>query len=399
MEPSKSLHLAGRMRALEPSATLAMAARASAMAAAGVPVVDLSVGEPDFPTPPHICAAAEAAIRGGRTKYTPAAGIPDLRKAVAADSTRRTGLPVTPAQVVLSNGAKHALHNVFMALLDPGDEVIVPTPYWVSYAELIKLSGAKPVLLPTRLEDDFKLHPAALRAALTPATRMLLLCTPSNPTGVVYAADELRGLADVAIEADLAVVSDEIYDQLVFDGRQAVSFPTLRPGLESRTVVVAGVSKTYSMTGWRIGWTIAPEPLSKAIGNLQSQETSNPCSVSQHAALAALTGPQECVGDMCRAFQRRRDLVAGRLAALPGVRLPRIGGAFYAFFDIQPILGRGRDGITTSMQWCEALLEREHVALVAGSAFGAEGHVRMSFAASEEKLAEGIDRIARFIGA
>jgi len=398
MEPSKSLHLAGRMRALEPSATLAMAARAQALAAAGVPVVDLSVGEPDFPTPPHVCAAAEAAIRGGRTKYTPAAGIPDLRKAVAADYTRRSGLPTTPAQVVVSNGAKHALHNVFMALLDPGDEVIVPTPYWVSYAELIKLSGAKPVLVPTRLEDDFKLHPAALRAALTPATRMLLVCTPSNPTGVVYSADELGGLADVAVEADLAVVSDEIYDQLVFDGGQAVSFPTLRPGLESRTVVVAGVSKTYSMTGWRIGWTIAPEPLSKAIGNLQSQETSNPCSVSQHAALAALTGPQECVGEMCRAFQRRRDLVAGRLAALPGVRLPRIGGAFYAFFDIQPILARGRDGITTSMQWCEALLEREHVALVAGSAFGAEGHVRMSFAASEEKLAEGIDRIARFIG-
>jgi aspartate aminotransferase len=255
------------------------------------------------------------------------------------------------------------------------------------------------VLLPTRLEDDFKLHPDALRAALTPATRMLLLCTPSNPTGVVYSADELRGLADVAIEADLAVVSDEIYDQLVFDGGSAVSFPTLRPGLESRTVVVAGVSKTYSMTGWRIGWTIAPEPLSKAIGNLQSQETSNPCSVSQHAAVAALSGPQECVAEMCRAFERRRDLVAHRLAALPGVRLPRIGGAFYAFFDIQPILRRGRDGITTSMQWCEALLEREHVALVAGSAFGAEGHVRMSFAASEEKLAEGIDRIARFIGA
>jgi aspartate aminotransferase len=399
MEPSKSLHLAGRMRALEPSATLAMAARASAMAAAGVPVVDLSVGEPDFPTPAHICAAAEAAIRGGRTKYTPAAGIPDLRKAVAVDYARRTGLAVTPAQVVVSNGAKHALHNVFTAVLDPGDEVIVPTPYWVSYAELIKLSGATPVLLPTRLEDDFKLHPDALRAALTPATRMLLLCTPSNPTGVVYSADELRRLADVAIEADLAVVSDEIYDQLVFDGGSAVSFPTLRPGLESRTVVVAGVSKTYSMTGWRIGWTIAPEPLSKAIGNLQSQETSNPCSVSQHAAVAALSGPQECVAEMCRAFERRRDLVAHRLAALPGVRLPRIGGAFYAFFDIQPILRRGRDGITTSMQWCEALLEREHVALVAGSAFGAEGHVRMSFAASEEKLAEGIDRIARFIGA
>ena len=369
------------------------------VAAAGVNVVDLSVGEPDFPTPLHICQAAETAIRAGKTKYTPAAGIPDLRKAVAADYTRRTGLAVTPAQVVVSNGAKHSLHNVFTALLNEGDEVIVPTPYWVSYAELIKLAGAKPVLVPTRIEDDFKLRPEALRAALTPATRMLLLCTPSNPTGVVYSADELRALADIAIEADLSVVSDEIYDQLVFDGRQAVSFPTLRPGLESRTVVVAGVSKTYSMTGWRIGWTICPEPLSKAIGNLQSQETSNPCSVSQHAAVAALTGPQECVAEMCRAFEKRRDLVAGRLLAMPGVRLPQIGGAFYAFFDIQPALAKATDGITTSMQWCEALLEREHVALVAGSAFGTEGHVRMSFAASEEKLNEGLDRIARFLGA
>ena len=394
---SRSLALARRMRALEPSATLAMAARAQALAAAGVKVVDLSVGEPDFPTPPHICAAAEAAIRAGKTKYTPAAGVPELRKAVAADYTRRTGLAVTPAQVVVSSGAKHSLHNAFTALLDEGDEVIVPAPYWVSYAELIKLSGAKPVLVPTALEDDFKLRPEALRAALTPATRMLLVCTPSNPTGVVYTADELRALADIAVEADLAIVSDEIYDQLVFDGNAAVSLPTLRPGLADRTVVVAGVSKTYSMTGWRIGWTICPEPLAKAIGNLQSQETSNPCSISQHAAIAALTGPQECVAEMCRAFQRRRDLVAARLAALPGVRLPRIGGAFYAFFDIGPALRRGRNGITTSLQWCEALLEREHVALVAGSAFGAEGHVRMSFAASEEKLSEGLDRIARFL--
>ena len=396
-ESSRSLQLAQRMRALEPSATLAMAARASALAAAGVKVVDLSVGEPDFPTPLHICQAAEVAIRAGKTKYTPAAGIPDLRKAVAADYSRRSGLSVTPAQVVVSNGAKHALHNVFTAVLNEGDEVIVPTPYWVSYAELIKLTGAKPVLLSTRIEDDFKLRPEALRAAITPATRMLLLCTPSNPTGVVYTADELRSLADIAIDADLAVVSDEIYDQLVFDGQSAVSFPTLRPGLESRTVVVAGVSKTYSMTGWRIGWTICPEPLAKVIGNLQSQETSNPCSVSQYAAVAALTGPQECVTQMCQAFQRRRDLITTRLLAIPGVRLPRIGGAFYAFFDIQPALARGKNGITTSMQWCEALLEQEHVALVAGSAFGAEGHVRMSFAASEEKLQEGLDRIARFL--
>ena len=397
MEHSR-LKLARRMAALEPSATLAMAARAGAMKAAGLDVIDLSVGEPDFPTPEHICRAAEEAIRAGFTKYTPAAGIPALRKAVADDYTRRSGLAVTAAQVVVANGAKHALHNVFTALLDEGDEVVVPTPYWVSYAELVKLAGARPVLVETKIEDDFKLRPEALRAALTPRTRMLLVCSPSNPTGVVYDPEELAALADVALEAELAVVADEIYDQLVFDGRRSPSFPTLRPGLEERTVVVAGVSKTYSMTGWRIGWTIAPEPLSKAIGNLQSQETSNPSSVSQHAAVAALTGPQACVAAMRDAFERRRDLVAGRLRALPGVRLPDIGGAFYAFFDIRRALESGRAaGITTSLAWCEALLERQQVALVAGSAFGAEGHVRMSFAAGEETLARGLDRIAAFL--
>jgi aspartate aminotransferase len=270
----------------------------------------------------------------------------------------------------------------------------------VSYAELIKLAGGTPVLVQTRIEDDFKLAPEALRAAITSKTRMLLLCSPSNPTGVVYSAAELTALADIAIDRDLAVVSDEIYDQLVYDGRASVSFPTLRPGLENRTVVVAGVSKTYSMTGWRIGWTIAPEPLSKAIANLQSQETSNPASVSQHAAVAALTGPQECVAEMRQAFEKRRDLVVERLAALPGVRLPDIGGAFYAFFDIRQSLDRMRAaGIGTSTEWCEALLERKHVALVTGSAFGAEGHVRMSFAASAEKLSAGIDRIASFLEA
>jgi aspartate aminotransferase len=395
---SKSLTTARRMRALEPSATLAMAARASAMTASGIDVIDLSVGEPDFPTPPHICRAAEEAIRAGKTKYTPAAGIPQLKKAVADDYGRRTGLAITPAQVVVSNGAKHALHNVFTAMLDEGDEVIVPTPYWVSYAELIKLAGAKPILLETRIEENFKLRPEALRAAITPRTRMLLLCSPSNPTGVVYTAAELGGLADVAIEKDLAVVADEIYDQLVYDGRPSVSFPTLRPGLADRTVVVAGVSKTYSMTGWRIGWTIAPEPLSKAIGNLQSQETSNPCSISQHAAIAALTGPQECVAEMLQAFEKRRDLVAKRLRGMPGVRIPEIGGAFYAFFDIrEPLQRMAAQGIGTSMPWCETLLDKHHVALVAGSAFGAEGFVRMSFAASEEKLTAGLDRIAAFL--
>jgi aspartate aminotransferase len=397
MEEDACFELAQRMASLQPSATLAMAARAGAMKASGIDVIDLSVGEPDFPTPEHICQAGKAAISAGKTKYTPAAGIPALREAIANDYTRRSGLSVTPAQVIVSNGAKHSLHNVFTSLLNPGDEVIVPTPYWVSYAELIKLTGAIPVLIETSIDEDFKLQPNAFKSAITPRTRMLLLCSPSNPTGVVYSREELVGIADIAIEADLSIVSDEIYDQLVFDGRESISFPTLRPGLESRSIVVAGVSKTYSMTGWRIGWTIGPPALSKAMGSLQSQETSNPCSISQHAAIEALTGPQECVTLMRNAFQARRDLVVKRLSQIPGVKIPDIGGAFYAFLDIHTSLGRPH-GPVDSVTWCEQLLEKEQVATVAGSAFGAEGHVRMSFAASEEKLMIGLDRIARFLG-
>lgn len=396
MEEDACFELAQRMASLQPSATLAMAARAGAMKASGIDVIDLSVGEPDFPTPEHICQAGKAAISAGKTKYTPAAGIPALREAIANDYTRRSGLSVTPAQVIVSNGAKHSLHNVFTSLLNPGDEVVVPTPYWVSYAELIKLTGAIPLLLETSIDEDFKLQPNALKSAITPRTRMLLLCSPSNPTGVVYSREELVGIADIAIEADLSIVSDEIYDQLVFDGRESISFPTLRPGLESRSIVVAGVSKTYSMTGWRIGWTIGPPALSKAMGSLQSQETSNPCSISQHAAIEALTGPQECVTLMRNAFQARRDLVVKRLSQIPGVKIPDIGGAFYAFLDIHTSLGRPH-GPIDSVTWCEQLLEKEQVATVAGSAFGAEGHVRMSFAASEEKLTIGLDRIARFL--
>ena len=396
MEEAACFQLAQRMTSLQPSATLAMAARAGAMKASGIDVIDLSVGEPDFPTPEHICQAGKAAISAGKTKYTPAAGTPALREAIANDYTRRSGLAVTPAQVIVSNGAKHSLHNVFTSVLNPGDEVIVPTPYWVSYAELIKLTGAIPVLVETSIEEDFKLQPNALKSAITPRTRMLLLCSPSNPTGVVYSREELVGIADIAIEADLSVVSDEIYDQLVFDGRESISFPTLRPGLESRSIVVAGVSKTYSMTVWRIVWTIGPPGLSKVMGSLQSQETSNPCSISQYAAIEALTGPQDCVTLMRNAFQLRRDLVVERLSQIPDVKIPDIGGAFYAFLDIHASLGRPH-GPPDSVTWCEQLLEKEHVATVAGSAFGAEGHVRMSFAASEEKLTMGLDRIASFL--
>ena len=347
------------VQGMEPSATLAMSAKAKELKAKGETVVDLSVGEPDFNTPKHICEAAVAAMNAGHTRYTVASGIPALKEAICADYFARFGLEYKPSQIVVSNGAKHSLHNAFFCTLNPGDEAILPAPYWVSYAELIKLSGAVPVIVPTREEDDFKLTPEALRAAITPKTRMLLLCSPSNPTGSCYTRAELEALADIAIENDLFVVSDEIYERLVYDGAPFASFPTLREGLADRTIVINGVSKTYAMTGWRVGWTFAPENVAKKMASLQSQETSNPCSVSQYAALAAVTGDQSCVDAMRVEFEKRRDYVAGRIAEIPGMTCGKMGGAFYAFFNIQKFLGREYNGVKveTSQDWCMALLE------------------------------------------
>lgn len=387
------------VQGMEPSATLAMSAKAKELKAKGETVVDLSVGEPDFNTPKHICDAAVAAMNAGYTRYTVASGIPALKEAICADYLARFGLEYKPSQIVVSNGAKHSLHNAFFCTLNPGDEAILPAPYWVSYAELIKLSGAVPAIVSTREEDDFKLTPEALRAAITPKTRMLLLCSPSNPTGSCYTRAELEALADIAIENDLFVVSDEIYERLVYDGAPFASFPTLREGLADRTIVINGVSKTYAMTGWRVGWTLAPENVSKKMASLQSQETSNPCSVSQYAALAAVTGDQSCVDAMRAEFEKRRDYVAGRIAAIPGMTCGKMGGAFYAFFNVQNFLGREYNGVKveTSQDWCMALLEQKKVATVMGSAFGAEGYVRASFAASMDDLKEAFDRIADFV--
>ncbi len=387
------------VQGMEPSATLAMSAKAKELKAKGETVVDLSVGEPDFNTPKHICEAAVAAMNAGYTRYTVASGIPALKEAICADYLARFGLEYKPSQIVVSNGAKHSLHNAFFCTLNPGDEAILPAPYWVSYAELIKLSGAVPVIVSTREEDDFKLTPEALRAAITPKTRMLLLCSPSNPTGSCYTRAELEALADIAIENDLFVVSDEIYERLVYDGAPFASFPTLREGLADRTIVINGVSKTYAMTGWRVGWTLAPENVSKKMASLQSQETSNPCSVSQYAALAAVTGDQSCVDAMRAEFEKRRDYVAGRIAEIPGMTCGKMGGAFYAFFNVQNFLGREYDGVKveTSQDWCMALLEQKKVATVMGSAFGAEGYARASFAASMDDLKEAFDRIADFV--
>ncbi|HVX11982.1 MAG TPA: pyridoxal phosphate-dependent aminotransferase [Pirellulales bacterium] len=387
------------IQALEPSATLAMAGKAKELKAAGKTVFDFSVGEPDFTTPEHIRQAATKAMNAGHTHYTPVAGIPELRAAVARSYQKRHGLEYSPQQVVVSNGAKHSLHNLFTVLCDPGDEVIIPAPYWVSYAELVKLTGARPVIVETREEDDFKLTPTALRAAVTPKTKILLLCSPSNPTGSLYSPAELAALADVVLEKNLVVVADEIYERLVYGGHRFASFATVRPGLAERTITVNGVSKAYAMTGWRIGWTLSPLNVAKAMDSLQSQETSNPSSVSQYAALAALEGPQECVDQMLAEFSRRRDFVRQQLQKLPKLSCCEMGGAFYAFINIKAHLGRTYCGarVDNSRQWCLELLSQQSVATVMGSAFGAEGYARISFATSLENLQQGFERIEAFL--
>lgn len=387
------------IQALEPSATLAMAGKAKELKAAGKTVYDFSVGEPDFITPEHIRQAATDAMNAGHTHYTAVAGVPELRAAIARSYQERHGLEYAPQQVVVSNGAKHSLHNVFTVLCDPGDEVIIPAPYWVSYAELVKLTGARPVIVATSEADDFKLTPAALRAAITPQSRLLLICSPSNPTGSLYSPAELAALADVVLEKDLVVVADEIYERLIYGGHRFASFATVRPDLAERTVTVNGVSKAYAMTGWRIGWTLSPLPVAKAMEGLQSQETSNPSSVSQYAALAALAGPQACVDEMLSEFSRRRDFVRRRIQELPRLSCCEMGGAFYAFVNIQAHLGRSYRGVRveTSSHWCLELLAQQSVATVMGSAFGAEGYARLSFATSLENLEQGFERIEAFL--
>lgn len=387
------------LQTLKPSATLAMAQKARELKASGETVYDMSLGEPDFNTPKHICDAAVRAMEAGKTHYTPAAGIPELKQAVVDKYRQVHGLEYNPAQVTVTNGAKHALHNVFTAVLNPGDEVIIPAPYWVSYAALVELTGAKAVIVQTEQANDFKLTEAQFRAAITDKTKILVLCSPSNPTGSMYTPEDLGVLADVAIEKDLLVLADEIYERLVYPGHTFASFPTVRPGLQERTLLINGVSKAYAMTGWRIGWSITPPAVAKAMGSLQSQETSNPCSISQYAAIEAIQGPQECVDEMLAQFTKRRDFVMNRIQSIPGLSCPEMGGAFYAFINIKEHLGRkyGDTQIDTSTDWCLALLAQQKVATVMGYAFGAEGYARLSFATSMENLEAAFDRIEQFV--
>ncbi len=384
---------------VQPSATMAAAAKAKQLKAEGVHVFDFSLGEPDFPTPEHICAAAVTAMQKGHTHYTPANGTAELRAAVARSYQKTYGVRYAPEQVLISDGAKHSLHNALAATVGPGDEVIIPTPYWVSYSDLVQMTGASFKLVETRLEDGFKMSPEQLRAAVTPRSKMLMLNSPSNPTGSVYTRRELEALADVVLEKNLAVISDEIYERLVFGDARATCFASLRPGLIDRTITVSGASKTYAMTGWRVGWALGPAAVIKAMGNVQSQQTGCPCSVSQYAALAAVEGDQSCVERMRKEFEARRDLVCARLAKMPGVRSFVPEGAFYAFFDVSSFFGRTLGGrkVTDSISFCNAALEVAHVSVVPGAAFGAEGYVRLSYAASREQLQGGLDRLEQFL--
>lgn len=393
------MKLSAAAQTLKPSATLAMAAKAKELKAQGATVYDFSVGEPDFTTPEHICKAAAEAMAAGHTHYTVASGIPELKSAISKAYERAHGLHYEPSQVVVSNGAKHSIHNVLTALCGPGDDVLIPAPYWVSYSALVELAGAKPVIIPTCEENAFLLTPEELDAAVTPAARLLMLNSPSNPTGSVYSPTQLGALADVVVKRDLVVLSDEIYERLLYGDAEFRSFPTLRDDLAERTIVINGVSKAYAMTGWRIGWTLSPADLAKAMGNLQSQETSNPSSISQYAALAALEGPQGCVEQMRREFALRRDFVVHRLAELPEMTCCEPRGAFYAFINVGKHFGRtlGGSKVSGSIEFCEAALEHAHVALVAGSAFGAEGYVRLSFATDLKNLEAGLDALGKFL--
>jgi aspartate aminotransferase len=393
------LELAKRAGLIEPSATLAMGAEAKRLKSQGLDVLDFALGEPDFDTPGNIQEAALKAIRAGKTHYTPPAGIAELREAVAEHYTRHHGLAISMAEVIISNGAKHSIHNALMAVCGPGDEVIIPAPYWVSYSDLVKLTGAVPVVIPTTEESGFKLTPKQFLDAVSPRTKLLMINSPSNPTGVVYDRSELESLADAVLQTRVGVLSDEIYEQLTYGDAQPTCFATLRPRLKERTITISGVSKTYAMTGWRIGWSVAPAPVSKFMGDLQSQETSNPCSVSQWAALEAITGPQDSVADMKLQFARRRDYVLDRIKTLPDVTCTPPGGAFYAFMNVSRHFGRslGDRTVLDSVSFCMAALASAHVALVMGSAFGAEGYARMSFATDLGTIEKGFDALGRFL--
>lgn len=389
------MRLADRARNISPSPTLAIDAIAKEMRARGLKVVSFGAGEPDFDTPEHIKEAAITAIRSGITKYTPVAGTCELKEAICKRFKVDQGLEYKPNQIVVSAGAKHSLYNTMQVLVQEGDEVILPAPYWVSYLEQIKLAGAQARIVETREENGFKLTPAELATAIGPHTRLLILNSPSNPTGTVYTRAELEALGEVIMKHDIMVISDEIYEKLIYDGLKHTSIAALSPELRERTVVINGVSKAYAMTGWRIGYAAAVDPVATAMADLQSHSTSNPTSIAQEASVAALNGDQAPVARMVAEFARRRDIMLERLLAIPGVSCTRPGGSFYLFPNVKAYWGKSYKGkrINNATELAAILLEEVQVAVVPGVAFGNDDYFRLSYACSMEKIKEGLDRI------
>ena len=398
------LKIASRLDPIKPSITLAVTAKAAKLKADGIDVVSFGAGEPDFDTPDHIKDAARAGLDKGVGKYTEVGGILPLRKAIASEMSRVHKAKIEAENVLVSAGAKHSLYNLFMALIDPGDEVLIPAPYWVSYPDMVMLAGGKPVILETRAEDDFAVTAEQVRAACTPRTRAIVLNNPSNPTGAVYTRAQIEALAKVVVDKDILVISDDIYRSLVYAGAEYVSIAAISPELADHTVLVDGVSKTYAMTGWRIGYTAttaALSPLIKAMSKIQGQSTSNATHAAQVATFAALTGTQDPVETMRKAFDDRRIEMVKLLRAIPSVKCREPKGAFYAFPDLSAYVGKtSPEGkvLASDVELCDWLVDVGRVAVVPGSGFGAPGHVRLSYATSMPNIQEGVGRLGRALG-
>ena len=392
------MYVSEKAKNIKASTTLAIDSKFKAMKAEGLDVVGFGAGEPDFDTPEYIKKAAIEAIQTGKTKYTPAAGTMELRKAVAEKFSRENGLTYEPTQIVISNGAKHSLVNAFMAILNPGDEVIIPAPFWVSYPEMVKLADGVPVIVESTEEADFKVTVDALEKVLTAKTRALVLNSPSNPTGMVYTKDELQKIADFAVKHDLYVISDEIYEHLIYEGKH-VSIASLGEDIKNRTIIINGVSKTYAMTGWRIGFAAAAPEIAKIMANVQSHASSNPNSIAQAATVAALSGGKEEIETMKKAFVERRNYMVERINSIDGVSCKKPNGAFYVLMNISKIKGRTIAGklIRTSDDFAELFLQEAKVAVVPCSGFGNDDFVRWSYAVSMETIKEGLDRLEKFL--
>ncbi|MCT7966481.1 pyridoxal phosphate-dependent aminotransferase [Laspinema sp. D1] len=384
------MKLAARVGQVTPSLTLAIAAKAKAMKADGIDVCSFSAGEPDFDTPNHIKMAAEKALNAGKTKYGPAAGEPQLREAIAQKLKTHNNLDYSAKNVIVTNGGKHSLFNLMLALLDPGDEVIIPAPFWLSYPEMVTLAGGIPVIISTTAESGYKITPDQLRSACTPKTKLFILNSPSNPTGMVYSPDEIRALASVVVEQDILVVSDEIYEKILYNNAQHLSIGAVSEEVFKRTIISNGFAKAYSMTGWRIGYLAGNEELIQAASTIQSHSTSNVCTFAQYGAIAALESPQDCVQEMLAAFALRRVAVLERIRGMSCISCPEPEGAFYVFLNIT------KTGMK-SLKFCNALLESHQVAAIPGIAFGDDDCIRLSYATDLPTIEKGLDRLEKFL--